>query len=57
LINSKNIITNYENRKTISLLKNNSENIIKEIDVSSVNESENFYIYKNNTTKEFEILK
>lgn len=57
LINSKTVIDNYENKKTISLLKNNSENIIKEIDTSSVNESENFYIYKNNTTKEFEILK
>ncbi len=56
LINSKTIIDTYENKKTISILKNNTENIIKKIDTSNINETEIFYINKNNSTKEFEIF-
>lgn len=56
LINSKNIIDAYENKKIISILKNNTENIVKNIDTSSINETEAFYIYKNNIEpKAFEV--
>jgi hypothetical protein len=50
------LIDTYENKKTISILKNNTENIIKKIDTSNINETEIFYINKNNETKEFEIF-
>lgn len=56
LINSKLIIDTYENKKIISILKNNTENIIKKIDTSNINETEIFYLNKNTSTKEFEIF-
>lgn len=56
LINSKDIINKYENKKTISILKNNTENIIQKIDISKVNETEIFYLYKDNTVNEYKIF-
>lgn len=56
LINSQAIINTYENKKIISILKNNTENIVKKIDTSKVNETEIFYINKNTTTNQFEVF-
>lgn len=56
LINSKKVIETYENKKIISILKNNTENAIKKIDTDSINETEIFYLYKNETTNNFEIF-
>lgn len=56
LINSKLIIENYDNKRVIYLLKNNTENILKNLELSNINENEEFYIYKNNELKEFEIF-
>ena len=56
LINSKDIVDTYDNKKIINLLKNNTENVIKEIDTSAIQESEIFYLYKNNSTYEFEVF-
>lgn len=56
LINSKDIVDTYDNKKIINLLKNNTENIIKEIDTSAIQESEIFYLHKNNSTYEFEVF-
>lgn len=56
LISSKDIIETYENKKIISILKNNTENVIKRINTSNIQETELFYLYKNNILKEYEIL-
>ena len=50
------MIEAYDDKKTISILKNNTERIIKNIDTSMINETEIFYLYKNETTKNFEIF-
>lgn len=46
LINSKSIIDTYENKKIISILKNNTRNIVKNINTDSIKETELFYIHK-----------
>ena len=56
LINSKSTVETYENKKIINILKNNTENIINKIDISSINESEEFYLYKNTSLKQFNIF-
>jgi ABC-type microcin C transport system permease subunit YejE len=56
LINSKTIVDVYNNKKTISILKNNTENIVKKIDTQAVLETEIFYLYKDNTFKEFQVF-
>lgn len=53
LINSKAIVEAYENKKITNILKNNTENIIKNIDTSNIKESEIFYLYKDTTFKDF----
>ncbi|MDP2091102.1 MAG: hypothetical protein Q8K30_05920 [Candidatus Gracilibacteria bacterium] len=56
LINSKNIINTYENKKIINLIKNNSENILKKINTEDIQETEVFYLYKDIINKEFVIF-
>lgn len=53
LINSKTIVESYEDRKVLNLIKNNTENVIKNIDTSAIKETEIFYLYKDSTNKEF----
>jgi len=50
------MIETYENKKKISILKNNTEVIIKNIDTTQINETEIFYLNKNNSTFEFELF-
>jgi hypothetical protein len=54
LITSKDNINKFENKNTISILKKNTISIIKKINTNNILENEIFYLYKNNTTKEFE---
>ncbi len=56
LINSNDIIHTYNNKEILNILKSNTENIIKEIDTSNISESEIFYLYKNNSTYDFEVF-
>jgi hypothetical protein len=56
LINSKDTIHLYENKNIISLLRNNTENVIKKIDTSNVKEGELFYLYKDTFLKEYVIF-
>jgi hypothetical protein len=53
---SKDIISNYQDIQKINILENNAINIIKSIDTDNINENETFYIYKNNTSKIFEVF-
>jgi len=55
LINNIWTINSYENKRDISILTKNTTNIIQKIDTTMVNETEIFYLYKNNTNKNFEI--
>jgi hypothetical protein len=56
LLNSKSNLDNYENIKTINILKNNTENVINVVDTSSILESEIFYLYKNTVSNTFNIF-
>jgi len=56
LISSKETINIYNQKNIITNLKNSTENIIKTIDTSAINETEVFYLNKNTDLKEFEIF-
>ena len=56
MINSVEVINTYKNKRDISLIRNNTINTIKKLDTTSVQESEVFYLYKNTTNNNFEIL-
>ncbi len=56
LINSKNIINIYDDKKIIGILKSNTETVIKKIDTSKIKETELFYLYKNTITNKYEIF-
>lgn len=47
----------YENDINIKLLTENSKEILKNLDTSIIEEDENFYIYKNNTTNKYELIR
>jgi len=55
LINSADTIYLYENKRDISILKNNTINVVKKLDTSGIQETELFYLYKNKETNNFEI--
>lgn len=55
LINSKEVLQTYDDKKIISILKNNTENVIKKIDTSTIKETEIFYLNRNNNVKEYEV--
>lgn len=57
IVNSQNVIIHYDEIKNISILKNNADKIANNIYITGVNQNEEFYIYKNNSTKEFQVLK
>lgn len=52
---NKDLISDYENINIESILRSNSDAILKKLDLSWLKENDIFYIYKNNTTKNFEI--
>lgn len=56
LISSKDILDTYNNKKAISILKNNTEIIIKKIDTSNIKETEIFYLHKDNSTNRYEVF-
>ena len=53
---NKDISNSYTKEISSYVLQWNSENIMKKLDLSKVNNWDTFYIYKNETTKEFEVL-
>lgn len=53
---SNSVIDLFERTTRLSILQNNVNNIIKNIDTSNINQDEIFFIYKNETTKTFEIF-
>lgn len=53
---NKDISYNYEKEIDLYILKSNSENILKKMDVSNVWQWEKFYINKNTVTKQYEVL-
>lgn len=56
LINSNTIKETYDDKKTINILKSNTESVIKKIDTTNIAKNEVFYLYKNNINKKFEIF-
>ncbi len=56
LINSKKIIEDYDNIKTINILVNNTNNILTKLDTSILQENDYFYLYKDKTYKNFLIF-
>ncbi len=50
------IINDYEDNTKITILKNNINNIVKNIDTSHVAEDEIFFIYKDNTIDQYVAL-
>mgnify|MGYP006417184631 FL=1 len=56
LINSRATLEVYENKKIISVLKNNTETVIKKINTDVIRETELFYLRKNNNFMEYEVL-
>ena len=56
LINSKLLINDYDQQKVINLLEKNSENIIEKLDTSQLQLSEDFYLYKDSSLKQFLIF-
>lgn len=55
LVNSISTIGVYENKRDIQILRNNTINIVKNIDTSSVSENELFYLYKDKNNDIFEV--
>lgn len=53
---NKDVTLNYEKETWEYILKSNAQNILKNIDISWIEQNEIFYINKNNTTKEYEVL-
>ena len=56
LIKSKDTVIRFENKNRISILKKNTISVIKKISTDSVLENEIFYLYKNDTSKNFEVF-
>ena len=56
LVFNRDITENYSKEINSYVLQWNSENIMKKLDISQVNNGDTFYIYKNTATKEFEVL-
>jgi len=52
---NKDLVSDYENINIESILRSNSNSIIKKLDFSWLTENDTFFIYKNNITKNFEI--
>lgn len=53
---NQNVSDNYEKETDLYILKSNSENILKSLDVDDVRENEKFYIYKDESTNEFRVM-
>jgi len=53
---SSSVIDLFERTTRLSILQNNLNNIIKNIDTSNINQDEIFFIYKNEATKTFELF-
>ena len=56
LINSKALINEYDNKKFVTILENNSNNIINKLDTSNLSVWTEFYVYKDSSLKEFVIF-
>jgi len=56
LVNSKTTFEKYNEIKDINTIKNNTLNILWNINVDLINKNEEFYIYKNKTINKFEIF-
>lgn len=55
IMQSRDLIKKYETKNNINLLSSNSSNIINKLDLSSVPDNEVFYLYKNKSSKNYEI--
>jgi hypothetical protein len=53
---NQSVSDNYEKETDLYILKSNSENILKRLDVSAVKQDEKFYIYKDQTTNEYKVM-
>lgn len=53
---NQNISQNYEKETDSYILKSNSENILKKLNVDEIQENEKFYIYKNTASSNFLIM-
>lgn len=53
---SNNITSNYEISSTIDLIKDNTLTIVKKLDMTNINDWEEFYLNKNYITKEISIF-
>ncbi len=56
LINSNNIVDTYDDKKIINILNNNTNFIINKLDLSNINENENFYLFKDKVNNKFLIF-
>lgn len=56
IIFSNNLIKTYDENVITNVLKESLSNILTYVDTSNVWENEIFYIYKNNTTKQYDVF-
>jgi len=56
LINTRDTLVKYSDNRDISILINNTNNIIKNIDTSNIEEDELFYLFKNTGSNSFSIF-
>lgn len=52
---NQNITSNYEKETDLYMIKSNTENILKRVNIDSLQQNEKFWLYKNNVTNEYEI--
>ena len=53
---NKDVSLNYEKETWEYLLKSNAQNLLKKVDISEVEQNQEFYINKNSTTNQYEVL-
>ena len=56
LIQSKENIETFNNYRISNLLKNNTSNIVSKLNTENIKENEFFYLYKNDSSQEFQVL-
>gem|GEM_PF-5796321 len=53
---NQSVSDNYEKETDLYILKSNSDNILKRLNIDSIQENEKFYVFKDTTTKEYKVL-
>jgi len=56
IINTNKVVINFEEKKIVNILKNNTMNIVKNLDTTNITEWENFYLFKDYSNNSFKIF-